>query len=276
MVVLAEMFFTWAADIREKGGDDIFAQTRMAEYTALAWAALEHAATSPTCSPMVWYEEICFELGQQFRREGDPQSLDYMQRGLYHNLRYSDGNNLANFVRDLAETHLYLGQLNQALPLLTGLLQNDPADVWTYNMIAFVFKDFGLIPPGRQAAERGLELIKLPGQEEEGLEEQLTEAVKELNTHSGPNREVETDPRLLADLRQALALDFEAGQRLTPDELAHQLLPDLETIPLKIPRSAPILPPPPVRIAKPNRNDPCWCGSGKKYKHCHLSQDSKI
>jgi hypothetical protein len=21
------------------------------------------------------------------------------------------------------------------------------------------------------------------------------------------------------------------------------------------------------------RNDPCWCGSGKKYKHCHLEQD---
>jgi hypothetical protein len=24
---------------------------------------------------------------------------------------------------------------------------------------------------------------------------------------------------------------------------------------------------------KPSRNDPCWCGSGKKYKYCHLRQD---
>ena len=23
----------------------------------------------------------------------------------------------------------------------------------------------------------------------------------------------------------------------------------------------------------PGRNDPCWCGSGKKYKACHLRQD---
>jgi preprotein translocase subunit SecA len=23
------------------------------------------------------------------------------------------------------------------------------------------------------------------------------------------------------------------------------------------------------RPAKPGRNDPCWCGSGKKYKRCH-------
>ena len=22
------------------------------------------------------------------------------------------------------------------------------------------------------------------------------------------------------------------------------------------------------------RNDPCWCGSGKKYKRCHLSKDA--
>jgi tetratricopeptide (TPR) repeat protein len=25
---------------------------------------------------------------------------------------------------------------------------------------------------------------------------------------------------------------------------------------------------------KPGRNDPCWCGSGKKYKKCHLEEDS--
>ncbi|MCS7222556.1 MAG: preprotein translocase subunit SecA [Anaerolineae bacterium] len=24
----------------------------------------------------------------------------------------------------------------------------------------------------------------------------------------------------------------------------------------------------------PGRNDPCWCGSGKKYKHCHMRQDT--
>src|SRR5690242_4800546 len=24
---------------------------------------------------------------------------------------------------------------------------------------------------------------------------------------------------------------------------------------------------------KPGRNDPCWCPSGRKYKHCHLAID---
>ncbi len=26
---------------------------------------------------------------------------------------------------------------------------------------------------------------------------------------------------------------------------------------------------------KPERNDLCWCGSGKKYKKCHLPADDK-
>jgi hypothetical protein len=33
-------------------------------------------------------------------------------------------------------------------------------------------------------------------------------------------------------------------------------------------------PPEPVRrMLTPGRNDPCWCGSGKKYKKCHLDSD---
>jgi hypothetical protein len=25
----------------------------------------------------------------------------------------------------------------------------------------------------------------------------------------------------------------------------------------------------------PGRNDPCWCGSGRKYKKCHLPGEEK-
>lgn len=30
-----------------------------------------------------------------------------------------------------------------------------------------------------------------------------------------------------------------------------------------------------VVIGRLGRNDPCWCGSGKKYKKCHLAADEK-
>ena len=32
---------------------------------------------------------------------------------------------------------------------------------------------------------------------------------------------------------------------------------------------------PAVTESKPGRNDPCWCGSGKKYKKCHLDEDQE-
>ncbi len=29
-------------------------------------------------------------------------------------------------------------------------------------------------------------------------------------------------------------------------------------------------------LRQTGRNDPCWCGSGQKYKHCHLREDQQI
>ena len=29
-------------------------------------------------------------------------------------------------------------------------------------------------------------------------------------------------------------------------------------------------------MKKPGRNDACWCGSGKKYKKCHINFDERI
>jgi uncharacterized protein YecA (UPF0149 family) len=31
----------------------------------------------------------------------------------------------------------------------------------------------------------------------------------------------------------------------------------------------------PVPGAEPGRNEPCWCGSGEKYKRCHLDDDRR-
>ena len=32
---------------------------------------------------------------------------------------------------------------------------------------------------------------------------------------------------------------------------------------------------PPKEAANLGRNDPCWCGSNKKYKKCHYDSDRK-
>lgn len=33
--------------------------------------------------------------------------------------------------------------------------------------------------------------------------------------------------------------------------------------------------PRPIPGSAPGRNEPCWCGSGEKYKRCHLDADSR-
>ena len=43
--------------------------------------------------------------------------------------------------------------------------------------------------------------------------------------------------------------------------------------PARRPRQAPAASGPPTH--KLGRNDPCWCGSGKKYKNCHMRQDQE-
>jgi uncharacterized protein YecA (UPF0149 family) len=52
-------------------------------------------------------------------------------------------------------------------------------------------------------------------------------------------------------------------------------MPTFERAPREVvsPPPAPALPT--VRNTGPKigRNDPCWCGSGKKYKKCHLGRD---
>jgi hypothetical protein len=58
------------------------------------------------------------------------------------------------------------------------------------------------------------------------------------------------------------------------DEIGYEDLDDLDEDDLDyeddLDQVQPIVKPP-----KPGRNDPCWCGSGKKYKKCHLDADEK-
>lgn len=230
---------------------------------------------------MLWYEDIYFDVGQEYRVKGDRHAVELMKRGLAHNLRYNEANNAMNFLRDLAETYLWVGELDQGLAMFAGLLRNDPADIWTYNVIAITFDRFGLTEVGAEATRRGLELIEAAGDPEK-LRGQLLDALEDMRKSERRGREAGVDPAVLADLRAVLALDFDAGRLLPITELCRELVPDLDRVPVKAPPEMPDLPPPPVldrgqwfRQAgrKLGRNDPCWCGSGKKYKHCHLKQD---
>lgn len=270
LIVLAEIFFTAAEDVNPQ--QDIFAQTRREEFEDLAWTALEKALDSPTASPTVWYEEIYFDVAQRYRLNRNPKALELLERGLAYDLRFYEARNAVNFLRDLAETHLLLNQLDRGLHIYTELLHFDPTDIWTYNAMAISFDDFGLAQLGETAARRGLTLLKTLG-DPHHLEEQLTNSVADMQNSEQRGREADADPEAVQALTQALQLDFAAGFSQPLPDFCHQLVPNLKQVPLKQPKK-----PPQLRSQaadKPGRNDLCWCGSGKKYKHCHMRADLK-
>lgn len=142
--------------------------------------------------------------------------------------------------------------------------------------MAITFDHFGLTEVGTQAARRGLELVESTGDPHK-LRDQLLRSLDDMQQSERHGREAEVTPVVLADLRAALALDFGAGEHRPAVELCWELVPDLDHVPVKRPPEKPDLQP--VRLVqqrpsrKLKRNDPCWCGSGKKYKRCHVRAD---
>jgi tetratricopeptide (TPR) repeat protein len=275
---LAELFFAAATEAREAEDEE-----RELGFRILAFATLEELLDSPTASPMLWYDDIFHDVGQELRRLGQPRAVEFFKRALAHDLHHDEGRNAANGLRNLAETYLWLDELDEGLDILAAVLRNDPADIWTYNLMAILFDGFGLTEIGTQATRRGLELIEARGDPHE-LRDQLLDCLEDMERSERRGREADVTPAVLADLRAALALDFDAGEGRAIVDLCRELVPDLDQVPVKRRWEKPDLPPLEVLVQqrgtpapqrRPGRNDPCWCGSGKKYKHCHMRADRR-
>ncbi len=251
-----------------------------------AWRLLSRVLASPIYSPMLWYEGIFFDVAENYRLKGDEQAIEILKRGLAHNLRYQGGNNALNFMRQLAETYLTFDELSLGLNIFAGLIAQNPGDIWTYNHIAISFDKFGLTDLGQQAIQRGLTLLETKSfykdrRDEEGLIEQFQRSLEEMQNSDQQGREVEASPEAIENLQVAMTLPFDAGQHLSLNELGQALVPNLDQVWVKRPPVRPKLPLPQhvqnlltsSSVQTPKRNDPCWCGSNKKYKQCHLRLD---
>lgn len=277
LAVLAEILF---AVTGETAGSTRPIPNHLQKLEARAWAALEQALDSPNASPMLWYEDVYFDVAQEYRMRRDPRALSILKRGLAHSMHFHGGDNAEPFLRDIAETHLWLGEFNEALRLFTALIRNEPNNIWHYNSIAWTFDRVGLTRLGMEATERGLSLISATG-DPERVEDQFRTSLAQLEASTETDREHEIDPALRTDFRESLTLAFDAGRGLPYPTLARELIPELSSIPVKGSAETPTLPSPsstgryeaPSRSQTLGRNEPCWCGSGKKYKHCHMRSD---
>ncbi len=79
---------------------------------------------------------------------------------------------------------------------------------------------------------------------------------------------------LLARIQQAVARSvYLLPQNLIAQSSRRQLRAVRPGVPRERRRAQPARAPSEERSV--GRNDPCWCGSGKKYKHCHMRQDAE-
>jgi tetratricopeptide (TPR) repeat protein len=239
---------------------------------------------------MLWYQDIYFDVAQEYQRRDDPDALMFLKRGLAHCLHLNEGDNAESFLRDIAEVLLWQGKFDESLSLYTALIRNEPDNIWHYNSIALTSVDSGLAQLGIEAAERGISLISATG-DPERLDDQFRNSLTRLVADAETDRVQNIEPTILTDFRDSLTLGFNAGRGLPYPMLAHDLVPDLRSFPVNGAAEMPTLPPTsarrpelspqrhqsPSRAQSLKRNEPCWCGSGKKYKNCHMraNRDSR-
>jgi hypothetical protein len=225
--VLAEMLFAGEQEAQQQKR-----QNSQVDFWAMAMAHLEKIALTPTASPLLWYEDIYWELAENVRENSPDKALDWLKQGLAYNLHFNDGDNGILILRDLADIYLEKGELEHGLNMLTALLYHEPDDIWTYNLAAITFDQFHLPQLGLQATHRGLQLLDAKGDPED-LRPQLEDRLKDMQT----NRNRERDADISAEVRQAflsaLKLDFDSGERGPVADLCHELVPDLDHIIVK-------------------------------------------
>lgn len=275
-----------------------------------ASAVLEKVAASSNRSGVLWYEDIYFEAAQSLVRRGDKLGLVRQVECIAEGLRNdAKGPNTLSEMRDLAFFYLKLGDHRRGLSILAELHRAKPSDPWAYNALALGLPGIGLNSLGRMAAERGLELVRR-GNDPERLENQLSELLKEIGAAEDRS---DAPSDVVDELRDALRTDFDSVASISPRDWALRLVPEVATArvkerpPMPTPdalakiaaglravfrSTAAVTPPPSETRAVPfptlslvepiartapkvGRNDPCPCGSSKKFKKCCLGATSE-
>jgi tetratricopeptide (TPR) repeat protein len=156
-----------------------------------------------------------------------------------------------NFRRAEGEALWGLGRQGEAEEVYTALVERLPDDAWSYIGWADQYWVWDFSPKDYARAEGILQRALARPQ--------------------------------LKDRRDVLERLEELYARWDKPDRAAEVRAELEQSGVR--EIGPLSPPPfargtanPIPVQKqprPGRNDPCWCGSGKKYKHCHLRTDQQ-
>jgi hypothetical protein len=257
---------------------------------ALQMAMLEEVANSPFLSPLVDYENVYWEMGLESLAYDKKEALFFYTQGLAHNLTYGSPEGIPLWLRDFASTFFQMKKKRKGLWIYAALIRARPQDIWNYNNLAHDCAQDGLALLGKQAAHRALAHIERYGDKED-LEKDLRYLLEELEIYRPkvPRR----DRAAVEAAENALRTSFEAPDITDLQILARQLVPEVAQADVKRPLSPADYPLPDAeetytRLSSPlesvalpvldenlRPNDTCWCGSGRKYKHCHMPKQAK-
>lgn len=186
-----------------------------------------------------------------------------------HRLRYAreflerfpgeDANHYVNFMRAQGEALWQLGRQAEAEEAYQSLVDRFPDEAWGYIGWA---DEYWLRKRWPEEHERA-----------EAMEYEKAEAImKQALVRSNLNDRADLLERLdelYAEWVKPEEQTAMAPQRteLAPPDVS-TWLPGFRALVTPAPNS-------PAVVNKPARNAPCWCGSGKKYKKCHLQTDEE-
>jgi hypothetical protein len=198
----------------------------------------------------------CQDLEQELGNAGFDNPVYHEQRIRYaHEFLDRFGNTddvlYLNFRRAEGEALWMLGRHNEAEAVYAALVERLPDDSWSYIGWADQYWLFDFAPKEYAQAEaimvRALARPQL------------------------------TDRGEVLDRMQRLYTEWNKPERAA--EMRAELMQTRETKrrPLATPPTgmAPISQMTAQKRPRPGRNDPCWCGSGKTYKRCHLQADKQ-
>jgi len=209
-------------------------------------------------SVLNWSDDVETELWNAGYYE---QRIEYVREFLAHFPDASDDTHVS-MKRAEAEAQWALGRQTEAEATYSTLVEQFPLKGWAYIGWAYqYYRSRDAIKNYEKAEEILLRAIDIPELDDR---RDVVERFFELHEEWGQPEE-KTKEKLI-DLTLLLQEQIEEQERLKAE---------LESRMQEIKQERQMLESTDIQQPKKlRRNSPCWCGSGKKYKHCHLKSDT--
>lgn len=170
--------------------------------------------------------------------------------------RYAEVIEPENFLGDRAVILAEAGRHDEALTQVNEILTRFPEDPWISIKSGDAYKALGELEQAKTFYHRGLNLAGEDGYARDGALERLLPLLKEMGLEGEAEELIKAEDAR----RQATGKDRKSVVADSALKRPETIRSDEATV---------------VRIGpKVGRNDPCFCGSGKKYKKCCLGKDA--